>query len=144
MTDKEQKALALLRAAAENGERCPTNKAISAAVGAASVSRAPDLLSSLERQGIIKVDRGHMSRVVTIVETGDKTAGRVKQPHWSENAERAAAASETMTAAKEKDVALLRRVDRDPCPMCGVRGDIGCKHRRVGAPLPYLPMGLAA
>lgn len=21
-------------------------------------------------------------------------------------------------------------VMRDPCPMCGVRGDIGCKHRR--------------
>lgn len=22
-----------------------------------------------------------------------------------------------------------RRVDRDPCPYCGVRADIGCKHR---------------
>lgn len=22
----------------------------------------------------------------------------------------------------------LRRVDRDPCPSCGVRKDIGCKH----------------
>jgi hypothetical protein len=24
----------------------------------------------------------------------------------------------------------LPRVDRDPCPRCEVRGDIGCKHRR--------------
>lgn len=23
------------------------------------------------------------------------------------------------------------RVSRDPCPVCGVRTDIGCKHRRV-------------
>lgn len=27
---------------------------------------------------------------------------------------------------------LLPRVDRDPCPRCNVRGDIGCKHRRLG------------
>lgn len=24
-----------------------------------------------------------------------------------------------------------RRVERDPCPRCGIRGDIGCKHGRV-------------
>lgn len=24
------------------------------------------------------------------------------------------------------------RVQRDPCPMCGVRGDLSCKHRRAG------------
>lgn len=24
------------------------------------------------------------------------------------------------------------RVDRDPCPACGVRGDIGCVHGRAG------------
>jgi hypothetical protein len=23
------------------------------------------------------------------------------------------------------------RVSRDPCPLCAVRGDIGCKHRRA-------------
>lgn len=28
---------------------------------------------------------------------------------------------------------LLPRVDRDPCPRCNVRGDIGCKHRRLGS-----------
>lgn len=25
----------------------------------------------------------------------------------------------------------LTHVSRDPCPKCGVRGDIGCKHRRA-------------
>ena len=23
----------------------------------------------------------------------------------------------------------LTHADRDPCPMCGTRGDIGCKHK---------------
>lgn len=27
------------------------------------------------------------------------------------------------------DAIAARRVDRDPCPYCGVRADIGCKHR---------------
>lgn len=26
------------------------------------------------------------------------------------------------------------RVVRDPCPRCGVRGDLGCKHRPAGQP----------
>lgn len=25
----------------------------------------------------------------------------------------------------------MERVDRDPCPRCGVRSDIGCKHQRA-------------
>lgn len=25
----------------------------------------------------------------------------------------------------------LRITNREPCPMCGVRGDIGCKHKRA-------------
>lgn len=27
----------------------------------------------------------------------------------------------------------LTRVTRDPCPKCGVRGDLGCKHRPAQA-----------
>lgn len=32
---------------------------------------------------------------------------------------------------QERDAALARVVKRDPCPMCGTRSDIGCKHRRA-------------
>lgn len=26
----------------------------------------------------------------------------------------------------------FRAPEREPCPYCGVRGDIGCKHREAG------------
>jgi len=28
------------------------------------------------------------------------------------------------------DHETLVHVDRDPCPKCGIRGDLGCKHKR--------------
>ncbi|WP_077228576.1 hypothetical protein [Sphingomonas hengshuiensis] len=28
--------------------------------------------------------------------------------------------------------ALPPRIDRDPCPRCGTRGDLGCRHGRAG------------
>lgn len=31
----------------------------------------------------------------------------------------------------EREEALNRVVNRDPCTFCGVRGDVGCKHRRA-------------
>lgn len=31
----------------------------------------------------------------------------------------------------ERDRVERLRVTRDPCPLCAVRGDIGCKHRRA-------------
>ena len=31
-------------------------------------------------------------------------------------------------------------VDREPCPRCQVRGDIGCEHRRPGEAAPQLAM----
>lgn len=41
---------------------------------------------------------------------------------------------ETEVAARMRekhDFVNTLRVSRDPCPMCNVRGDIGCKHRRA-------------
>ena len=32
--------------------------------------------------------------------------------------------------AEQERVASLPRVDRDVCPRCGIRGDIGCRHNR--------------
>lgn len=30
----------------------------------------------------------------------------------------------------KRPLSTFQTVSRDPCPKCGVRGDIGCKHRR--------------
>jgi hypothetical protein len=63
-------------------------------------------------------------------------------------------ASDTPTArAKAGDRVMARlvardkraeeqRTFRDPCPLCAVRGDIGCKHRPLAGPpvlVPYQP-----
>lgn len=42
----------------------------------------------------------------------------------AEDAERAA-----ITASHRQQVDARRVFDRDPCPKCGVRGELGCKHR---------------
>lgn len=33
--------------------------------------------------------------------------------------------------ARKEAMAARPRMDRDACPLCGVRADIGCRHRRV-------------
>lgn len=55
---------------------------------------------------------------------------------WLSNDERARYAISPMFntvigGAREMD--SLIHVQRDPCPKCGVRGDIGCKHVRRAA-----------
>ena len=32
-------------------------------------------------------------------------------------------------SASEPEASIAKRVSRDPCPRCAVRGDIGCRHR---------------
>jgi hypothetical protein len=38
---------------------------------------------------------------------------------------------EVLVKLAERDTALARVVKRDPCPLCGVRADFGCKHGRA-------------
>jgi DNA-binding GntR family transcriptional regulator len=76
------KIFAIVRQAAERGEPCPTNHVLRQrfACSDGSVVRALDFL---EANGMIRVERGRSSRVVTISATGQKTAGSVDKPHWS-------------------------------------------------------------
>lgn len=57
---------------------------------------------------------------------------RVIHGHYSEIAACEMEHNNAVNAAKRARVDGLR-VARDPCPMCGVRGDIGCKHGRLAA-----------
>lgn len=49
----------------------------------------------------------------------------------SERARLAPSAFMNVVKAGKVNHDTLTIVDRDPCPKCGVRGDIGCKHRRA-------------
>jgi len=52
---------------------------------------------------------------------------------WLPNCERARYAIAPMfntVIGGARQFQTLSHVDRDPCPMCGTRGDIGCKHKR--------------
>lgn len=40
------------------------------------------------------------------------------------------------------DVSRMARVDRDPCPRCQVRKDIGCKHFPKGKEVAVMPSAL--
>lgn len=72
---------ALLRAA-DRGERCPTNEVICGLIGATSVSAPPRLMGIMERRGMIRVERGQRDRIVHIVATGKRTAGKIGAKHW--------------------------------------------------------------
>jgi hypothetical protein len=70
----------MLVRAAENKCDCPGNAEIATAIGAASMSAGANIISTLETMGLIQVQRGRMSRVVTIVATGARTKGAIKSP----------------------------------------------------------------
>lgn len=127
--------LRMIERAIEHGDRCPSNNEIATAVGATSCSRGANILTRLERLGIISVARGGSSRVVTILATGKKTAGEVPRLHWrfrAENAHRRHVGYSMPAKGKlvdELPIEPIRmRVIRDPCPRCGTRADIGCAH----------------
>ncbi len=70
---REAQALALLEAAAEAGERCPTNLELCCALSVDSLATPVDLLKRLQRRGLIQIERFQNDRVVTITATGRKT-----------------------------------------------------------------------
>lgn len=76
---------ALIKQAAERGEACPTNTVLRErfGVGQSPISNA---FAFLEANGMISVERSNDRRVVTILATGQRTAGKVGKPHWSRRA----------------------------------------------------------
>lgn len=140
----EAKVLAVLTACAEHSEPCPTNDRLCEILGVNSKSSPVRILNRMVKAGQITIARYATTRVVTIVETGRATAGGEGVPHWSTRIKRSAAVEDKAgTGARPKSVPVpipvpapmphafradLPRVDRDPCPRCGVRRDVGCRH----------------
>jgi hypothetical protein len=125
---------AMIERAAMLGERCPSNFAIMAAIGAGSPSAGPKVLERLVRRGLIEVQRGNNSRVVTIVASGKRTAGIIKAPHWRERdpgIKRIVRRNHQYLPPIHDETPLGSVVHRDPCPRCGVRGDLTCAHSKA-------------
>ncbi|OGT55502.1 MAG: hypothetical protein A3E01_09345 [Gammaproteobacteria bacterium RIFCSPHIGHO2_12_FULL_63_22] len=77
MSERARIVMGMLNAAAERNDFCPSNSLIATAIGAASMSAGANIISFLEINGMIKVERSRKSRVVTIRETGKRTRGSI-------------------------------------------------------------------
>lgn len=84
-------AMSMIVAAAERGERCPSNAEIAVAIGQQGMSAGANIVSTLETMGLILVRRSKKARVVTIMATGKQTGGTIVKeisvvPHKSRSA----------------------------------------------------------
>lgn len=138
------KMLELLTACANEGRPAPSNPELAETLGLERPHSVCDMLQRLELRGDVSVQRFVNSRIVTITATGKSTAGKPGTVHWTRR-KRA-----LDTALRQRDghepafgpAPTPVRTDRDPCPCCGVRRDIGCEHTRKARPLLFVPVSL--
>ncbi len=87
LTEWERKTLALIAEAARTGRRAPTADDIQEHTGCNSISTTVNIVQSLEKRGLISVERFQRSRRITILETGMRTAAVINEtPHWRSGA----------------------------------------------------------
>ena len=125
--------LKILEDCALAGEPCPSNTDLGALLGY-DQSYPSALVGLLEMQGQIAVRRGGRGRVVTILAEGPaqglSTVNDGRRRLFNRTVDWAVRIREG-----EEGLSALRRVPveqlvaRDPCTWCGVRGDVGCRHR---------------
>ena len=129
---------ALISLAAEAGEACPSNRKLAGVLGFSSVGHVPAVLNRIQAAGLIRIERGATARIVTILANGKRTAGELGNLHWRYRPENKVRRHVKYGEGRprrgaERDAArgaLPSRIDRDPCFYCGVRADVGCRHRR--------------
>lgn len=138
--ERAAKLLALLTKAAAEDAVCPTNAEMAGLLDLDSSNTASKALLRLETQGAVTVKRFRTSRIVTIASTGKSTAAALPPAHADDAA--------GTDGQAQGDAALRPRLkplsaDREPCRLCGVRGDIGCRHSRRAAPaFVFVPVSL--
>jgi hypothetical protein len=132
---------AVLEACALEGRPCPANGELGELLGY-DQSYPSTLVKHLELQGLIRVARGSRGRIVTILTDGpakgcstDGDHARIRAYHQVQRTiVRRTRFEAEATATGNPAVPLGQLVARDPCPCCGVRGDVGCRHRAVLEP----------
>ncbi|WP_146037268.1 winged helix-turn-helix domain-containing protein [Novosphingobium guangzhouense] len=153
LLEQDDRILAAITKAAERGQPCPQNGELARMIGASSKSVPVNAMKRLEERGLIVVERFSMSRIVTIVATGKSTGGHPATPHWrvhlrdgdvsmpiDHKAQPVPAAPVPAVHSRPEPV----RVNRDPCPFCEIRGDIGCRHSRAAPRITFVPVHLHA
>lgn len=131
--ERERIVFAALEQAANNNLPCPSNADLAELIGAVSNTGGVNAVAALERKGLIQVQRFAIARVVTIVATGKKTLySGSNNPHWRLPGHLPPARPDSRKRREKPVVAVTEVlppiVNRDPCPRCGIRADIGCAH----------------
>ncbi|SDC30433.1 hypothetical protein SAMN05444678_102249 [Sphingomonas sp. YR710] len=139
LLQREARVLRALEWAAALAKPCPTNIELADLVGGhATARRISQIVGDLADAGYIRLQRFSASRVVTIVATGKSTAPIAGTPHWSTDGGKwppgRSVAPVHRHVPPPSDIDGRPRVNRDPCPRCGVRRDAvpGCGHGYVG------------
>lgn len=131
---RERRVLAALRRAAEAGEPCPSNLELEVEVGV-QAGRIALMLDGLIARRLIAVERSRRGmRRVTILAAAPSTELRTgtMRTGWTRQA-RADPLRTIEEGPRLSDGEIAaRRIDREPCPRCGVRADIGCRHGGAG------------
>jgi hypothetical protein len=109
--------------AAARGEVCPSNNELCEVAGVLSVGKTSELVGSIEAKGWIHVQRGNSRRIVTVLASGLRTNGDVPAPRGPRSFARREPVDDLLSA-RAAPIAY-----REPCFLCGVRGDIGCRHQ---------------
>lgn len=124
-----RQVMRMIETAVANGKPCPSNIDISHKLGMQSPSGAVKVLASLEKRGLIEIERFGASRRVTIAATGRSTAVIGSQrPHFRAGKKGALQLRSVPRVEATLEEKQLIRVDRDPCFYCNTRKDLGCKH----------------
>lgn len=128
--ERERVAFDAIVRAAKAGERCPSNDDLCGLLNGGSSSIGARAIKALEQRGMIVVTRFQCGREVFVPSIGKATAAYAgkRSQHWRERGgERRLPA---VPVAKRPVAAEMMPpvVNRDPCPRCGTRADIGCTH----------------
>jgi DNA-binding MarR family transcriptional regulator len=111
LSEWERKTLALIAEAAQAGRRAPTADDIQEHTGCNSISTTVNIVQSLEKRGLISVERFQRSRRITILETGMRTAAVINEtPHWRSGAKPRSAPSVPISWVQARKPDLARQM----------------------------------
>ncbi|GEM_PF-1536907 len=134
--------LELLTECAREGRVAPSNAEMADHLGIEFSTTASKILQRLEARGDVSIKRFKVERIITITATGDSTAAPLPRAQ-PVNADGAAGADDQPQGNAPGCFPKVQPlgIDREPCRLCGVRGDIGCRHtRRAQRPILFVPV----